>query len=98
MTLTPVTKEAPECNVSTTGLHTWTYTGVRFRDGTYPRPGGSAHTRYYGQHYMCVHCGVTKVHRLSHLNHTTYEGVLYAATPATMEEFPIEHEKGSRHG
>ena len=92
----PVRIEPPECSHSSTGQHLWTYTGVRFRDGTYPRPGGSARSRYYGQHYMCTLCGTTRVDRLTALDHTTVGPILYGATPATVEEFPIEHEKGAK--
>jgi hypothetical protein len=45
---------------------------------------------------MCTLCGAGRVERLTHLDHTTYEKILYGATPATVEEFPIEHEKGAR--
>lgn len=90
-----IAPEAPRCLHSKTG-HTWTYTGVRFRDGIYPRPGSSAKTRYYGQHYLCVHCGTTRVHRLPGVETSTYEMIRHGATPATAEEFPIEHEKGAK--
>jgi hypothetical protein len=95
MTLTPVTKDAPECAQSTTGQHLWTYTGVRFRNGFYNRPGSGSVNRYYGQHYLCTLCGKTRVDRLE-ADHGSYEPILYGATPATVEEFPIEHEKGAK--
>lgn len=78
--------------------HLWTYTGVRFRDGSYPRMGGSARNRYYGQHYLCTKCRVTRVDRLDTIESTTFEPVMFHASPATAEEFPIEHEKGAGHG
>lgn len=76
--------------------HMWRYTGVRFRDGTWARPGGSACTRYYGQHTMCEKCGLTHIERLPSVDSTTMEPLRYNATPATVDEFPIEHEKGAR--
>ena len=76
--------------------HMWRYTGVRFRDGTHPIPGSSACIRYYGHHTMCEKCGVGRIERLPASNGRTSEKVDYNATPATVEEFPIEHEKGNR--
>lgn len=75
--------------------HTWTYIGVRFRDGTYSNPGGSARTRYYGQATMCVKCALVRVERLRNNDSDTFQPIMFNATPATPEEFPIEQEKGS---
>lgn len=75
--------------------HLWTYMGVRFRDGTYTRPGGSARTRYYGQAYLCTKCTLTKVDRLRNYDSDTMQPLQFNATPATVEEFPIEGERGA---
>lgn len=83
-----------DCPRTESKVHTWNYTGVRYRDGSYSRPGGSACTRYYGQHYLCVHCGMTRIDRLP-LDHDTFMPIQFNASPGTQEEFPIENEKGA---
>lgn len=75
----------------------WGYTGVRFRDGSYARPGGSARTRYYAHHYLCTSCGLTRIERIDSVEATTFDPILYNASPGTREEFPIEQEK-TRYG
>lgn len=87
-------ERTPEATVEHT--HTWSYTGVRFRDGKWARPGGSARTRYYGQHYMCVTCLTTRIDLLRDLDETTMHPIKFNASPGTSEEFPIEDEKGAK--
>lgn len=77
--------------------HLWSYTGVRFRDGSHPIPGGSARVRYYGQHYLCTRCALTRIHRLD-LDEDTMKPIKFNASPATVAEFPIEHERGYTYG
>lgn len=76
--------------------HTWSYTGVRFRDGHWPIPGGSARRRYYGQHYLCTGCGVVRVDEITDLEETTMHHIKFNASPATPQEFPIEDEVPTR--
>lgn len=75
--------------------HLWSYMGVRFRDGSYSRPGSLSRNRYYGQAYLCQKCALTRVDRLRNYDSDTDTPIQFAATPATSEEFPIEQETGA---
>lgn len=40
--------------------HEFSYAGVRYCDGSWPLPGGSARQRYYAHVYFCSKCTETK--------------------------------------
>lgn len=87
--------------------HVWRFTGVRYRDGSYPisledgpvkagRPRRAVCRRYYCNHYVCTTCGDVDIARLpDDLNNWTDEPIKYDASRAWKVDFPIEDEPGA---
>lgn len=65
--------------------HDYRYTGVRFKDDPFNRPGGSARDRYYAHVFHCRKCLDIKSEQIGS-DGTTYDGIKYNATPASGDE------------
>ena len=65
--------------------HDYVYTGVRFKDDPFNRPGGSAHDRYYAHVFHCRKCLDVKSEQIGR-DGTNYDGIKYDATPAAGDE------------
>lgn len=69
------------------GPHLFSYAGVRFYDGSRPRPGGSASTRYYAHVYFCTKCTRTRSEFIQGNDEFhTMQPIRFNATPGAAEQ------------
>lgn len=68
--------------------HSYSYVGVRYRDGMRPRPGTGATRRYYAHVYFCTKCTATRGQAIEdnydHWN--SYQKVDFGAVPGSADE------------
>ena len=65
--------------------HDYAYTGVRYKDDPYNRPGGSAHDRYYAHVFHCRKCLHVRSEQIGAVG-TNWDQIQFDATPAAGDE------------
>jgi hypothetical protein len=75
--------------------HIFIASGVRYADGAYCRPGGSARRTYYGHAYFCQRCLATRVEPIAG-DWDSYQTRVPGSAPASQAEYDClvpEHDR-----
>lgn len=68
--------------------HDYAYSGVRFKEDPYSRPGSSARDRYFAHVFHCRRCLAMRSEQIGAIG-TSFDPVPFDATPAAGDEVQL---------